>query len=553
MFHVERKNPEMAIQKKYFGKLVDLFNEEIYSAEIIVEDGIIVSINRNATEQDAYILPGFIDSHIHIESSMLTPQNFGRVALSHGTIATVSDPHEIANILGIEGVKFMIDNAKGSDLKFFFGAPSCVPATSFETSGSTISAGDIESLFKDQKLHFLSEVMNYPGVICRDKEVLHKIEIAKKYKKRIDGHAPGLTGNDLQTYIDAGIDTDHECSDLNEAIEKIEKGMIVQIREGSAAKNFEALWTLIDKYPDKVFLCSDDLHPDDLLKGHINKLIAKGVKKGLNIYNLLRSVTVNPVNHYSLPIGLLRIGDPADFIKVDDLISFNVSETYISGVKVYDRKEGLAKPQKQKIINKFKAENISEKSLLVPAESQHVKVISVFDGELITKSFIATLQGSSDLISDANQDILKIVVLNRYENEAPSIAFIHNFNLKRGAIASSISHDSHNIIAVGVNNAEIAESINWIISNKGGIAVNDGKKTIGLPLPIGGIISDQNAEEVALKYKQISQKASDLGCKLKSPFMTLSFMALLVIPELKLSNKGLFDSKKFEFTSLYES
>lgn len=535
------------------GKLVDVFKKDIYNAEIQISGGVIVSVKKSDTPSDTYLLPGLVDSHIHIESSMLTPFNFGRIAVSHGTVATVSDPHEIANVLGLQGVKFMIKNAKSSDLKFYFGAPSCVPATNFETSGATVSVADIEYLFDKYNLLFLSEVMNFPGVIYEDPEILKKILVSKKRKKRIDGHAPGLTGTDLSKYINSGIETDHECSTYMEAVEKINKGMIVQIREGSAAKNFEALWPLIDAFPDKVFLCSDDLHPDDLMLGHINLLLKKGVEKGLNIFNLLRSVTVNPINHYNLKVGLLRVGDEADFIRVENLITFPVIETYISGKKIYDKSKGLIETQKQQVINNFFARPITEGDLIVPNLNKNVKVISVTDGELLTQKFSARLRGTPDLVSDTTRDVLKLVVLNRYTPEKPAISFIHNFNLKKGAIAGSVAHDSHNIIATGTNDREIVECINWIIENKGGIAVHTGEGIFGLPLPIAGIISDKNAEYVAQEYTRINNMTRELGCKLKSPFMTLSFMALLVIPELKLSNKGLFDGKKFEFTDIYDN
>ena len=557
MFHVEHvprgtKFLVMSKGQKYYGKIIDLFNEEIFNGEIKVENGKISSITKTDFKENSYILPGFVDSHIHIESSMLTPQHFGRIALSHGTVAVVADPHEIANIVGVNGVIYMIENAKGSDLNFFFGAPSCVPATLFESSGAVLNASDIETLIKEQKLLFLSELMNYPGVINNDPEIFRKIEIARKYNIRIDGHAPGLIGDNLQKYIDAGIQTDHECSTLEEAIEKIERGMIIQIREGSAARNFEALWKLLDMFPDRTFLCSDDLHPDDLLEGHINLLLSKAVEKGVNLFNLLRSVTVNPVNHYKLNLGLLRVGDKADFIRVDDLKSFKVSQTFINGRKVFDRADGLNDIPKQKIINNFNTDVITADSLIVQPYSNRIKVITVTDGELLTKYFIGSLKGDKDLSSDISQDILKLVVLNRYEKENPAIAFVHNFNLKRGAIASSIAHDSHNIIAIGVSNEDIAGCINWIISHKGGIAAHTGKEIIGIPLPIAGIISDQSAEIVASKYKDLNQIARSLGCKLNAPFMTLSFLSLLVIPELKLSNKGLFDGNTFSFTSLYE-
>ncbi|MCB8999800.1 MAG: adenine deaminase [Bacteroidales bacterium] len=539
--------------EKFFGKLADIYKNEVYDAEISVDNGRILRIERCTQPQKNFILPGLVDAHIHIESSMLTPQNFARIALSHGTVATVSDPHEIANVLGVEGVKYMIRNAEGSKMKIYFGAPSCVPATDFESSGARLSPEDIESLFVNEGLGYLSEMMNYPGVIYGDPEVTRKIEIARKHNKRIDGHAPGLSGKDLSIYAKAGIDTDHECSDIKEALEKIENGMYIQIREGSAARNFEALWPLIDSHPDKVFLCSDDLHPDDLLKGHINRLLKKGVEKKVDLFNLIRSVSINPVKHYNLDIGLLRVGDRADFIMVKDLTSFEVLQTIVEGKIVFDSDLGIPQSKPQEIINNFHAKNIIESDLVVKPEEGKIKVIQVKDGELVTDSFTAALNGEADLVSDTSRDILKLVVLNRYKNESPSIGFINNFKLKKGAIASSIAHDSHNIIATGVSNREIAECINWIVSNKGGIAVHDGNKITGIPLPVAGIVSDQPAEYVAEKYEELNFIAGKLGCDLRAPFMTLSFMALLVIPELKLSNQGLFDGKNFRFTSLFET
>lgn len=535
--------------------MVDVFKEEIYPAEISIEEGIIVSIERTAKKTTEFILPGFIDSHIHIESSMLTPQNFSRIAVSHGTLAVVSDPHEIANVLGIEGVRYMIENAEKATIKFFFGAPSCVPATDFESSGGKIGPDEIEALFKNEKLHYLSEVMNYPGVIYNDEEVHRKIAVAKQYKKPIDGHAPGLTGEALKKYIDAGILTDHECASIDEAIEKIRLGMIVQIREGSAAKNFEALWPLIDKYPEQVFLCSDDLHPDDLVNGHINLLVSKAVKKGVGLFNVLKAVTVFPNKHYALNMGMLRVGDSADFIKVKNLESFKVLESYLEGVKVYNHNNGLVDVLPQQHINNFVVDEITPDDLVIkPNGYNKVKVISVIEGELITKSFSTILENvNGDLISDVKNDILKITVINRYQKETPAVAYVHNFKLRNGAIAGSIAHDSHNIIAVGVSNEEITECVNWIIRNQGGIAIHTGEKVIGIPLPIAGIISDQKAEIVGEHYSNLNKLATELGCELWAPFMTLSFMALLVIPELKLSNRGLFDGVNFNFTSLFDN
>ncbi len=550
MFHVEQKNVEVISKLK--GNIVDVINRKIFSGEIIVEDGIITSIEERSTKYNNFILPGFIDSHIHIESSMLTPQHFSRIAVSHGTIATVSDPHEIANVLGLEGIRYMIENAKSANIKFFFGAPSCVPATSFETTGATISNKDIEFLFKVEKLKFLSEMMNFPGVISKNKSILEKLKLAKKYDKRIDGHAPGLRGENLDRYLEEGIETDHECYSYDEALEKIQKGMIIQIRQGSAAKNFLALVKLIDQFPDQILLCSDDLHPNDLLHGHMNELIKCGIKQKVNFFNLIRAATVNPVNHYRLDVGLLRKGDPADFIIVDDLMNLTIKKTYINGELVFQKGKSLIKVSNKANPNKFNARIIHPGDLGVPDRNSKVKVIDAFDGELITKSSVEFLPVVDGFLQNKPEhDILKIVVQNRYKKLAPAVAFIRNFGFKYGAIASSISHDSHNIIAVGVDDKDICKCINWIIKEKGGIVVSDGKNIKGIPLPVAGIISNQPVEWVAKKYNELNLIARKLGCRFNAPFMTLSFMGLLVIPELKLSDRGLFDVREFDFTSLY--
>jgi adenine deaminase len=540
------------VRSEFYGNIVDVFKTEIYPGKISVENGRIKKIERCFSKSKDFILPGFIDSHIHIESSMLTPQHFSRIAVSHGTVATVSDPHEIANVLGLDGVRYMIRNSAKAELKFFFGAPSCVPATTFESSGESIDLEDIEILFRDENLLFLSEVMNFPGVIHKDKNIVDKISIAKRYNKLIDGHAPGLTGKDLDKYIEAGIGTDHECFTYSEAVEKIRKGMKIQIRQGSAAKNFNALEKLIDEYPETILLCTDDLHPNDLVKGHINNILAYGIKQKLNLFKLLRSVTINPVKHYNLDVGLLRENDPADFVIVEDLVNFQILKTIIDGKLVFEKGKKLKFVPVQEIANNFNAVKIAPKILKVPDKGKRVLVIEAQNGELITRKNNASLPVRNGFLqTDIVQDVLKIVVLNRYKTQPPAVAFIKNFGFKSGAIASSITHDSHNIIAIGVNDNDICECINWIIDRKGGIAVHDGKSIIGMPLPVAGIMSDQPAEWVAKKYKRLSMKAINLGCKLESPFMTLSFMGLLVIPKLKLSDKGLFDVEKFEFTSLY--
>ena len=535
----------------FSGNIVDPVSKRIYKGQIKVGDGVIKEINQKDDVNDVYILPGLVDSHIHIESSMLTPQNFSDAAIRFGTVATVSDPHEIANVLGEEGVNYMIENARDSQIKFFFGVPSCVPATGFESSGAKIDSKQVKNLLQRKDLYFLSEMMNYPGVIYQDPEVHRKINSAKEAGKRIDGHAPGLRGKDLDAYVKAGISTDHECFSLREAEEKLDKGMYIQIREGSAAKNFESLYSIIDKNPDKIMLCSDDLHPDDLVKGHINLLLKRCVEKKIDLFNAIRSVSVVPVNHYNINVGLLQVGDPADFILVNNLTEFQVLKTVIDGKIVFTRGDFPIKKKPQKLVNKFFVNEVHEENIKVPARGSKIKVIQIIDKELITKSIISDAKIENNcIISDVKNDILKIVVQNRYEKEPPSVGFIKGFELQKGGFVSSIAHDSHNIIAVGTEDRIITELIHWVNKNRGGIAVHTGQEIIGLNLPVAGIISDKPASEVAEMYLRLNNAAREMGCPLEAPFMTLSFMALLVIPELKIGNKGLFDVNHFKFTNL---
>lgn len=538
------------------GNIVDVINKRIYKGELVISNGVITEIRETENKVDnVFILPGLIDSHIHIESSMLVPSAFAAEAVKHGTVATVSDPHEIANVLGVKGVEFMVDDGAAVPFKFFFGAPSCVPATAFETSGFSISDKDIDYLFRNKDIHYLAEVMNFPGVIHGDPNVLKKIEISKKYNKKIDGHAPNVRGEDLDKYINAGITTDHECFDIEEAKEKIQKGMIIQIREGSAAKNFEALFELIDLFPDRVMLCSDDLHPDDLIKGHINALIKRALSKGLNFFNVLRSCTYNVVKHYDIKVGLLQKNDPADFIVVDNLDDFNILATYCDGLPVYQNDKSLINYTNEISINNFKRKEISldEISVRNPSNSKNINVISVIDGELITKLISCPAKMENDfVVQDIDQDILKIVVLNRYEEESiPSIGFIKNFGLKKGAIASSVAHDSHNIVAVGANDEDLINAINEIISNKGGLSLSENDFTMSLKLEIGGLMTNEKADFVAQKYSELDAKAKQMGSTLTAPYMTLSFMSLLVIPEFKISDKFLFNSLDFEPIPLF--
>ncbi|QWR78850.1 adenine deaminase [Candidatus Magnetomonas plexicatena] len=535
------------------GNIVDVFNETIYPATIIVENSRIVSIKRESTSCIGFIVPGLIDSHIHIESSMLIPSEFARLAVVHGTVATVSDPHEIANVCGIDGVRFMLENGDAVPFKFYFGAPSCVPATAFETAGGSLGIGEIKELLMSDSFKYLSEMMNFPAVINNFPDVLEKLNLAKSLKKPIDGHAPGLRGESCKRYVDAGITTDHESVTIEEALEKISYGMKIQIREGSAARNFDELAPLICTHCDSVMLCSDDKHPDDLVAGHINDMVKRALKQGIDIMKVLRAASLNPVKHYGLDVGLLREGDYADCIVIDNLAEFNILETYINGDLVAKDGKSLIKTVPAKPLNNFNAQAKSEMDFAVRAKPGMIKTIAALDGQIITKMELLEpkIEGAF-AISDPSRDILKIAVVNRYENVAPAVGFIKNFGLKTGAIASSIAHDSHNIITVGVGDSDICRAVNLIIRQRGGIAaVYDGREDI-LPLPFGGIMTDCDGYETAKRYGSLSGIVKEeMGCTQKAPFMLLSFMALIVIPHLKISDKGLFDVDSFNFTELF--
>lgn len=537
------------------GTIADVVNKTFYNGVVTVKGDKIIDIVKRDNVENQFIIPGLIDSHIHIESSMLVPSEFAKVAVLHGTVATVSDPHEIANVLGVDGVDFMIKNGKTVPFKFFFGAPSCVPATNFETSGFKLNSRDIEKLLKREDVYYLSEMMNFPGVVNDDSEVVKKLNLSKKFNKPIDGHAPGLTGNDLKKYVNAGISTDHECSTIEEALEKINLGMKIQIRQGSAAKNFDALCQLIDMHPDKVMLCSDDLHPDNLIDGHINKLIKMSLERGFDIFNILRAATYNPVKHYGLNVGLLQKHDLADFIVVDNLKDFNVLKTFINGQLVADNKRTLFKTKTVEIINNFSLKRIHKEDLLVKAnKGTNINVIHAFDGDLFTKNVLVKPKIENNcVVSDIENDVLKIVVVNRYaEVSKPVVGFVKGFGFKKGAIASSIAHDSHNVICVGTNDTDILNAIIKIIDNKGGIVACDSNNTYNLPLSMAGLMSNKSGKDVADKYKLINDEAIEFGSGFSAPFMTLAFMALLVIPELKISDKGLFDGNKFQFKQLFQ-
>lgn len=540
------------------GNLADVINKRIFPAVVEVEGGII----RKITELDikdetaGFILPGFVDSHVHIESSMLVPVEFARLSVVHGTVATVSDPHEIANVCGLKGVEFMIDNGKQVPFKFNFGAPSCVPATIYETAGARLDSDDVEKLLQRDDVRYLSEMMNFPGVLYKDDEVLKKIEAARRKNKPIDGHAPGLRGEQAKQYIEAGISTDHECFMAEEALDKLKYGMKILIREGSAAKNFEALAHLLHGHADNMMFCSDDKHPDGLVEGHINKLCARAVEKGIDVFKVLRAACINPVLHYKLNVGLLRAGDPADFIITEDLTNFKVLQTYINGELVAENGETKLSSVRTESINQFNCTPKTADDFAIPAngiKGDKVLVIEALDGQLITNKLlvpVSILKKKDDFLhSNINEDILKIAVINRYHSAPAARGWIKSFGLKEGAIASTVAHDSHNIIVAGTDDESIAKAVNLVIEERGGISCVSPDASMVLGLPVAGLMSEKDGYLVSKRYTEISNMAKSLGSTLSAPFMTLSFMALLVIPHLKLSDKGLFDGDDFTFAT----
>lgn len=538
------------------GNIVDITARSIYPGRITVNNGVIENIEPLEGENfDRFILPGFIDSHVHIESSMLIPSEFARLAVVHGTVATVSDPHEIANVCGMEGVEYMINNGKTVPFKFNFGAPSCVPATPFETAGAVLDVNAVRTLLEKPEIKYLSEMMNFPGVLNGDPEVLHKIKAAHDLGKPVDGHAPGLRGEEARTYTNAGISTDHECFTAAEALDKLGLGMKILIREGSAAKNFEALIELLHDYPDQIMFCSDDKHPDSLEAGHINELCARAVEKGIDVFKVLKAACLNPVQHYRLDVGLLKTGDAADFIVVKDLNHFKVIQTYINGELVAENGQTLIESRASGAVNNFDCTPKTAEAFAVKADgATRLRVIEALDGQLITHPLSATAKTENGyVITDVENDILKIAVVNRYFDAPVAAAFIKNFGLKKGALASSVAHDSHNIVAVGVDDESICKAVNLVIEQKGGISAVNGIKEAVLPLPVAGLMGVADGYAIARSYTAIDSMAKEMGSRLSAPFMTLSFMALLVIPALKLSDKGLFDGTKFEFVRVTEN
>ena len=525
------------------GIIIDVHSRCMYSGIVEWSHGVITSVRQDdSVTEDVYIMPGLIDAHVHVESSMLVPSEFARIAVTHGTVATVSDPHEIGNVCGIEGVKYMIDDGARTPFKFAFGAPSCVPATMFETAGAEITASDIRELFRDQRVRYLSEMMNWPGVLHRDPMVCEKINVARECGRVVDGHAPGLRGNDAAAYASLGISTDHECVALEEALDKIAAGMKILIREGSAARNFDALHALLSMHPESVMLCCDDIHPDELLLGHINRLVARACSHGHDLYSVLRAACVHPVEHYGLPVGLLRVGDAADFIVVDDLEHMHVAQTWIDGMQVAHNGVASWSHVQTTAINNFNIGEIAVADVAYCGPGSRVRAIVAHDGELIT---------GQEIVDINDPDLCKIVVVNRYHQAPPAVAFIKNVGLSRGAFASTVAHDSHNIVAAGTNDGDIVNAVNALIRCRGGISASCEGRTELLQLEVAGLMSLSIAEDVGRRYTELDALVKQWGSALRAPFMTLSFMALPVIPSLKLSDKGLFDADRFQFIDVH--
>ncbi len=536
------------------GNLVDIRGRRILRAAVEVADGRIAAIEPTDKPADSFLLPGFIDAHVHVESSMLVPSEFARAAVVHGTVATVSDPHEIGNVLGVAGVEYMLENGGRTPFKFYFGAPSCVPATTFETAGAAISVAEVEALLDDPRIRYLSEMMNFPGVLNGDAECLAKVNAAHARGKRVDGHAPGLRGEQAASYIAAGITTDHECFTKEEALDKIQAGCKISIREGSAARNFDALYTLLGEHPAMTMLCSDDKHPDELLAGHINGLVRRAVERGIDVFDALQAACLNPIEHYGLDVGQLRVGDPADFIEVDSLTSFDVRRTWIDGELVAEHGKTLIPRVMPEVVNRFVPSYVQPEELAVPMRPGKLQVIEALDGQLITNRLsVAPLVVDEQTVSNPKHDILKMVVVNRYRKAKPAVSFVKNFGLRDGAMASSVAHDSHNVIAVGADDDDIAAAVNAVMEARGGLAAvnhREGDHWV-LPLPVAGLMATSTCQEVAHAYQELDAAVKDWGSTLRAPFMTLSFMALLVIPALKLSDRGLFDGAAFKFTPLF--
>ena len=533
------------------GTVIDVINRRMFGGCIEVGvDGRIRAIRAEAHPQPGYILPGLVDAHVHVESSMLCPAAFARSAVCHGTIAAVTDPHEIANVLGMAGVEFMVTEAARTPFHFAIGAPSCVPATPFDTAGAVLDAAAVARLLDRANISHLAEMMNVPGVLTGDDEVMAKLDAAHRWGKPVDGHAPDLRGKEMQRYLQAGISTDHECLSEEEAMEKAAAGMHILLRRGSAARSFTTLLPVLGRFPEQCMFCTDDLHPDALLQGHIDVLVRIALAEGFALFDVLRAASLNPVRHYGLKMGLLQVGDPADWIEVDNLQAFRIRRTVLGGQVV--AQDGVARLQAHQPLsmpNHFRLQPLQVEQFALPARSGQCRVIGLRDGDLFTEEILCwPTTGEGLVLSNPGRDLLKLAVCNRYaEASEPALALVKGLGLQSGALAASVAHDSHHLICVGSDDALMARAANAIINCGGGLAAVNGQGEMALmPLPVAGLMTTEQCEVAAEQYRQVTAMARSCGCRLGAPFMALSFLALPVIPELKLTDRSLFDARLFQ-------
>jgi adenine deaminase len=546
------------------GRVVDVFSGEIEKKDVAVFEGVIVGFGDYRAREiidlkGDFLCPGLIDGHVHIESSMVTIPEFARAVLPNGTTSVVIDPHEIANVLGQEGIRFMAESAKGVPLNVFIMVPSCVPATHMETSGATLKAADLKPLFKEPWAVGLAEMMNFPGVIFRDPEVLKKIEMAKG--RRIDGHAPMLSGKGLYAYLTAGIRSDHECTTPKEAKEKLKNGMRIMIREGTTARNLRSLVPLVhSKNSSRFLFVTDDRHPRELLEeGHIDSMVRQAVQLGLDPILAIQMATLNAAEYFRLDgIGAIAPGYRADIISFNHLGRFQIKKVFKDGKLVAENGNMLFPPIRQKKSLKLKetirVKPLKKNAFLLRTEQSLAKVIQLIPDQIVTrKAMERVLLRDGAAHSNVKEDILKIAVVERHKATGNiGMGFVQGFGLKKGAIGSSVAHDSHNIVLVGTNDPDMLKVVEVIQTMKGGLAVvSDGKVLASLPLSIAGLMSEASVVQVNLQFESMHRAAKTLGCKIPDPFMTLSFLSLPVIPELKLTDKGLVDVNQFKFVPVF--
>jgi adenine deaminase len=549
--------------------MVNTLSGEVYRSNVAIYDGTVVGFDCESAKKTLdlsgkVLAPGFIDGHVHLESAMVTVPEYARAVVPRGTTAVVADPHEIANVLGVEGIRYILDSSRSSPLSVFVMLPSCVPATSLETSGASLDAIALSKLIGEERVLGIAEVMNYPGVVFRDPSVMAKLGLAERtrfdgHRPRIDGHCPLLSGRDLAAYVAAGIGSDHECTSSEEAKEKLRLGMRIMIREGTAAKNLDDLLPLVNEVNSRRFLfVSDDRHPSDILReGHIDSMVRRAVRAGLDPVVAIQIATQNAAEYFGLlDLGAIAPGRRADIVVLDDLEGLSVQKVLKGGAVVAEGGR-LTVPQREAPMprsSSMKVGEIGPESFDIKAEGDLVRAIGVIPNQIITRSlFTRPKVEAGKVVADIDRDLLLMAVVERHTGTGNvGLGLVNGFDLVRGAIATSVAHDSHNIASVGTSSAEIYRAVSAVKEMGGGlVVVDDGEVTASLPLPIAGLLSDRSMEEVVGKIEVVVGAAKNLGSSLEDPFMTLSFLCLPVIPELKLTDRGLVDVNKFDFVSLF--